>query len=122
MSVVPFRPPGGNGECVDLLPREAIRAPGEPGPAEPACRSCPALSAAGEPQSLWAAGGGGLVVESRRSRRDLRIAPGRLLGSEGRGVGRGLPAEDASLFLLGFLNFVHDPIFTGFFVQPLYNF
>ena len=95
MSVVPFRPPGGNGECVDLLPREAIRAPGEPGPAEPACRSCPALSAAGEPQSLWAAGGGGLVVESRRSRRDLRIAPGRLLGSEGRGVGRGLPAEDA---------------------------
>lgn len=50
---MPFRPPGGDGEHVGLLPREAIRAPVEPGPVEPACGSCPAL-----PQGRLRAAGG----------------------------------------------------------------
>lgn len=56
-SVVPSRPPGGNGECRGLLPGDAIRAPGEPGPAEAACRSCPTLCRRGASEPVgWGRG------------------------------------------------------------------
>lgn len=62
--VVPSRPPGGNGGCRGLLPGDAIRAPGEPGPARRLPAGPAQLSAAGEPQSLWAGAGGGRVEQT----------------------------------------------------------
>lgn len=86
VSVMPFRPPGGNVEepvgYAGLPLREAVRARVEPGTTDPAC--------VGEPQSLacqlareWMRRDCWFCLGELRKhyRSDFRIGPGRLLGS-----------------------------------------
>ena len=86
---MPFRPPGGDGEHVGLLPREAIRAPVEPGPAEPACGSCPAL-----PQGHLRAAGG---VE-QTFQEGLQDCTWKATGEQGQRGGQRPPSRGCGVF------------------------